>query len=241
MIRHPTQPARLALVACLAAGALMWGTRTASAEPCSRDSFAKVVNELGAALRRLSAETQPKMQAGFRRLKDKNGWREDDYIDKATALVTDERSEALDQKATDCWRGSTGSPRTRPILPTAAPSLPSSRRRRSSCRPLFGPRPTTSMARLEAPLAHDRSSGSKGPAQAAPRHAAGRQKGAARTAVASRPPDRQTEKEKRSRKAEPARQRLDARAHSQQNPQSAENALPVQPLPGKEYTPLPHG
>jgi hypothetical protein len=71
------------------------------AEPCSRDAFAKVVNDSGAALRRLSADTQPKMQAAFRRLKDKNGWREEDYIDKANALVVDERSEQLDQKATE--------------------------------------------------------------------------------------------------------------------------------------------
>lgn len=75
--------------------------RPAHAEPCSREAFAKVVNDSGAALRRLSADSQPRMQAAFRRLKDKNGWREEDYIDKANALLADPRSEEFDQKAAE--------------------------------------------------------------------------------------------------------------------------------------------
>jgi len=95
--RISTRPfARLAAVAIAIAC-----TGQVQAEPCTRDAFAKVVNDSGAALRRLSADTQPKMQAAFRRLKDKNGWREEDYIDKANALVADARSEQLDQKAAE--------------------------------------------------------------------------------------------------------------------------------------------
>ncbi|MGE5513115.1 MAG: EipA family protein [Bacteroidota bacterium] len=73
----------------------------AQAQTCSRDAFAKIVNDSGAALRRLSAESQPKLQAGFRKLKEKNGWREEDYLDKASALLSDERTEAFDQKSSE--------------------------------------------------------------------------------------------------------------------------------------------
>jgi hypothetical protein len=87
--------------ALLAAVMSLAGSLPAHAEPCSRDAFAKVVNDSGAALRRLSAESQPKLQAAFRRLKDKNGWREEDYLDKANAFAVDAHSEGLDQKATE--------------------------------------------------------------------------------------------------------------------------------------------
>jgi hypothetical protein len=73
----------------------------AQAQTCSRDAFAKIVNDSGAALRRLSAESQPKLQAGFRKLKEKNGWREEDYLDKAGVLLSDEKTEAFDQKSSE--------------------------------------------------------------------------------------------------------------------------------------------
>jgi ribosomal protein L17 len=94
--------ARSHIAALLLAGASLFaGVETSFAQPCTREEFAKIVNESGAALRRLSAETQPRMQTGFRRLKEKNGWREEDYVDKANALIMDERAETLDQRATE--------------------------------------------------------------------------------------------------------------------------------------------
>jgi hypothetical protein len=89
------------LAPLLAMAAVAGWPAAAHAQPCSRDAFAKIVNDSGAALRRLSAESQPKLQAGFRRLKDKNGWREEDYIAKANALLADARSEEFDQKTSD--------------------------------------------------------------------------------------------------------------------------------------------
>jgi hypothetical protein len=73
----------------------------AHAQSCTREDFARIVNDSGAALRRLSAESQPKLQAGFRKLKDKNGWREEDYIERVNAMLADARIEALDQKSSD--------------------------------------------------------------------------------------------------------------------------------------------
>lgn len=89
------------LILVLAAAQAVCWHEVAHAQTCARDDFAKVVNESGAALRRLSAESQPKLQAGFRKLKEKNGWREENYIDKANALLADSRSEAFDQKSSD--------------------------------------------------------------------------------------------------------------------------------------------
>jgi hypothetical protein len=88
-------------VPLLLAGLALARSPHALAQPCGRDAFGKVVNDSGAALRRLSSESQPKMQAGFRKLKEKNGWREEEYVSKANALLADERGEHFDQKATE--------------------------------------------------------------------------------------------------------------------------------------------
>jgi hypothetical protein len=234
------QPARLALVACLAAGVLLCAPRAALAEPCSRDSFAKIVNESGAALRRLSADTQPKMQAGFRRLKDKNGWREDDYVDKATAAVTDERSEALDQKATDLLA-------RLDRLAEDAPNSPDSCAKLAELQATALELQATVRAKTDYVLARlDSATVEAPPAKAQPKALPGAppvaKKAPAETTVASRPPEKPAEKEKLAeRKPETGTTKGWTSSTSQQNPQSAENALPMQPLPGKEYTPLPQG
>ena len=236
------QPTRLALVACLAAVALLWGTQTASAEPCSRDSFAKIVNESGAALRRLSAETQPKMQAGFRRLKDKNGWREDDYIDKATALVTDERSEALDQKATDLLARLDRLAEDAPNSPDSCSKLAELQATALELQATVRAKTDYVMARLDS--AAGATTTEAPPAKAQPKPLPGTppvaKKAPGETAVASRPPEKQADKEKLAeRKADAGQTKGWTSSTSQQNQQSAENAVPVRPLPGKEYTPLP--
>ncbi|MFM9849629.1 MAG: DUF1134 domain-containing protein [Hyphomicrobiaceae bacterium] len=234
------QPARLALIACLAAGVLLCAPRTASAEPCSRDSFAKIVNESGAALRRLSADTQPKMQAGFRRLKDKNGWREDDYIDKATAVVTDERSEALDQKATELLARLDRLAEDAPNSPDSCAKLAELQATALELQATVRAKTDYVMARLDSATVE------APPAKAQPKALPGTppvgKKAPGETTVANRQPEKPAEKEKLAeKKPEAGTTKGWTSSTSQQNPQSAENTLPIQPLPGKEYTPLPQG
>ena len=209
------------------AGAQLWGSLMVAAEPCSRDSFAKVVNESGAALRRLSADTQPKMQAGFRRLKDKNGWREDDYIDKATAVVTDERSEALDQKAADLLA-------RLDRLAEEAPNSPDSCSKLNELQATALELQATVRAKTDYALARlDNATAEAPAAKAQPKPLPGAPpvaKKVPRDAVASRPVEKAPE-------AAPSSQGWSS--STSQHSQSAENAVPVQPLPGKEYTPLP--
>ena len=84
--------------------ALVAGAASAAAQPvqvCTQEQFRRVVDEAGAALRRLNAETQPSIEAGLRRLKVKNGWSDDDAIDKANALLTDAKTDGYDAKASD--------------------------------------------------------------------------------------------------------------------------------------------
>ena len=88
---------RLRLVSLLIA--LLAGAGPVQAEPCTSEAFRKIVDDTGAALRRLHTETQPRLQSGFRRLKEKRGWSEDDYLDKANTLLTDEKSDVFDAKA----------------------------------------------------------------------------------------------------------------------------------------------
>ena len=84
----------LSVLSCLASMSV--ATR---AETCTPEQFRKVVDEAGAVLRRLNAESQPGLQGGFRKLKNKFGWSDDEYMDKANALLSDRQSEAYDAKA----------------------------------------------------------------------------------------------------------------------------------------------
>lgn len=80
---------------------LSGGLQAAEAQTCTREAFRKIVDDAGAALRQLHATTQPQVQAGFRRLKEKNGWSEDDYLDKANEFLVDDKTEAFDAKASE--------------------------------------------------------------------------------------------------------------------------------------------
>ncbi len=231
------QRARFVLAACLAAGALLCGPRTAAAEPCTRDSFAKIVNESGAALRRLSAESQPKMQAGFRRLKDKNGWREDEYIDKATALVTDERSESLDRKATDLLARLDRLAEDAPNSPDSCAKLSELQATALELQATVRAKTDYVLARLDSAAA---GTGETPQAKALPKQLPGTppvaKKPPSETTVAGRAPEKEKPAEKK-----PETTKGWTSSMNQQQPQSTEQALPVQPLPGKEYTPLPQG
>lgn len=74
---------------------------TSAAQTCGRDAFRKIVDETGQALRRLHSESQPRLTAGFRRLKALNGWSEEEHIDRAMELVADTQAATLDNRAAE--------------------------------------------------------------------------------------------------------------------------------------------
>ena len=184
------------------------------AEPCSRDAFAKVVNNSGAALRRLSADTQPKMQAAFRRLKDKTGWREEDYIDKANALVVDERSEALDQKATELLARLDRLAEDTPNAPDSCSRLAELEATALELQATVKTKTEYLMARAEASI------GDATPAKPQPKPLPG-----SPTAAKSAP----REPSKAAEKAPAKTANSSWSASTQHNPTVAENALPGQP------------
>lgn len=85
----------------LAATLLGSGAVPAVAETCTREQFRKVVDDAGAALRRLNAESQPAVEAAMRRLKAKFAWTDDEYAAKADALLGDSKTESYDAKASE--------------------------------------------------------------------------------------------------------------------------------------------
>lgn len=69
------------------------------AADCSADEFAKAVNDAGAALRRLSAENTPRLQAKMAQLKTKMKWPDAGYEERAYQALQDERVAAFDNEA----------------------------------------------------------------------------------------------------------------------------------------------
>ena len=61
---------------------------------CSKEDFGKAVDQAGAALRKLNADNAPRLRAKMRELKDRKGWSDADFEEKAVAAVQDERIEA---------------------------------------------------------------------------------------------------------------------------------------------------
>ncbi len=76
-------------------------TSPAVAQTCTQDQFRKIVDDAGSELRRLHAETQPAVLAGFRRLKTMNGWSDDSYEEKSNALLNDAKTESYDAKVVE--------------------------------------------------------------------------------------------------------------------------------------------
>lgn len=88
---------RLALVAgCLAVAPL---EVSAQGTTCTGEQLRKAVDDAGGGLRKLNMESQPRIEAGLKRLRDKFGWSEDTYVEKATILLSDAKSEAYDGAA----------------------------------------------------------------------------------------------------------------------------------------------
>jgi hypothetical protein len=70
-----------------------------AAAQCSGDDIAKAVNDAGAALRKLSADNTPRLQAKMRELKAKKRWPDAGYQERAYQELQDERMAALDANA----------------------------------------------------------------------------------------------------------------------------------------------
>ena len=66
---------------------------------CAAGDFGKAVNEAGAALRRLSAENTPRLQAKMSQLKTKMKWPEAGYEERAYQALQDERVASFDNDA----------------------------------------------------------------------------------------------------------------------------------------------
>lgn len=66
---------------------------------CRAEDFYKVVDEAGAALRKLKAENGPMFQSRLRELKAARGWGEDEFLDKARVFVEDRQISAYNDMA----------------------------------------------------------------------------------------------------------------------------------------------
>jgi len=216
--RRPPASSRLSTVlpaSLLAAVVALACLAPARAEPCSRDAFARVVNDSGAALRRLSADTQPKVQAAFRRLKDKNGWREEDYVGKANALVADARSESLDQKATQLLARLDRLAEDQPNAADSCSRLAELEATALELQATVKAKTDYMLARAEAAI------GDPSPAKPQPKPLPG-------SATAAKPAPRELPSARTAEKAPDK----GWGASTRQNPAVAENALPAQPSPG---------
>ena len=85
---------------CLLALGLGLGTlEPAHGGGCTAEDFAAAVDRSGAALRAFNAETLPKLKDKLRELKDKKGWKESAYEEKALATIRDTRTAQFDADA----------------------------------------------------------------------------------------------------------------------------------------------
>lgn len=66
---------------------------------CTAEDFARAVNEAGAALRKLSAENAPRLQAKMGQLKTKMKWPDTGYEERAYQALQDERVASFDTDA----------------------------------------------------------------------------------------------------------------------------------------------
>ncbi len=92
-MRRLIRPSLLAalLLACAPHGAVA----------CTADDFAAAVDKSGASLRAFNAQALPKLQEKLKQLKEKKGWNDADYEEKALESVRDDRTAKLDAQAED--------------------------------------------------------------------------------------------------------------------------------------------
>jgi hypothetical protein len=83
----------LAVLLCLSAGNRV--------QACTADDFAAAVDKSGAALREFNAQALPKLQEKLKQLRDKKGWNDADYEERALDGARDEHTAKLDADAED--------------------------------------------------------------------------------------------------------------------------------------------
>lgn len=71
------------------------------AATCSKADFAKAVDQVGAALRKVNAESMPRIQAKMRQLKEQRGWPDQGFEERAYAALQDERISQFDAQANE--------------------------------------------------------------------------------------------------------------------------------------------
>jgi len=95
MMRH------LPFLTSLFGAALLFSVGTAEAAPCNKEDFAKAVDLAGSSLRKVGAESMPRIQAKMRQLKDKRGWPDQGFEERAFSALQDERIAQFDAQAND--------------------------------------------------------------------------------------------------------------------------------------------
>src|SRR5262249_49719277 len=89
----------LHILAALLVLAALPAAPSQAADECASDDFAKAVNDAGAALRKLSADNTPRLQAKMGQLKLKMKWPDAGYEERAYQALQDERVAAFDTDA----------------------------------------------------------------------------------------------------------------------------------------------
>ena len=84
-----------------AAVALQVSAGAALAATCTKEDFGKAVDQAGAALRKVNAESTPRLQAKMRQLKDKEGWPDIGFEERGFTMLQDERMAQFDAQAND--------------------------------------------------------------------------------------------------------------------------------------------
>jgi hypothetical protein len=66
---------------------------------CSKEDFESVVEQAAGSLRDLNAQNRPQFQGKLRALKDKRHWSHDEFMQKATPFVKDDKTAAYDKSS----------------------------------------------------------------------------------------------------------------------------------------------
>ena len=82
---------RVALAAVLLAAALGWPAAGALAATCAKSDFETVVERAAAALRDLNQKYAGSFQGKLRRLKEKRGWSQDQFVKDGAPFVRDDK------------------------------------------------------------------------------------------------------------------------------------------------------
>ncbi len=90
----------IAIILLVLTGVSGAGT-SAAAQGCGPDSFAQLVDDTGARLRRANERSEREMRADFEQLAKRKGWPADNAVEKGFDYLQDERTRTLDQQASE--------------------------------------------------------------------------------------------------------------------------------------------